>query len=524
MGDRADERYSRDELVADARYLAETLADAHPDPYTGHGGRVHFHRRLEESVRDVPEEGATVEEFYATTAEIAARVDDGHTGLSAPTAPDDEVDGRLPVGFRVIGAELYVDAVHDADYEPLLGGRLVSVEGVPVSDLVDRIARFDGADNVVHDRTNLTRALRDVTPLRFLLDRPVSTLVATIERPDGTTAERELVPVEADDAPVATLPTAIERPETGGEPAYRFVGEDRSTALLVLPDMFSYREAHEQLRAIDYERGEELARDAYADTVGGSPPDAYEDVVRALPSAVDRLTDLAEAMADAGTERLVIDTRDNNGGNSLLTNALTYVLHGWDGIERAGEDHFQVPKDSALYRDQIGGDGPIGATDNPAGFDFGWYFDRSDPDTRLARLREWLADSRTFAAEADRGRYEAFYRPNTVAVVTSATTYSAGAEPAFTLSELGATVVGVPPSQAPNAPRDVLTDELPNTGLELKTAYRHVESKPGMDEPVFRPDVELTPETFEAMGRPGDAGVRLALDVGGGGSPRDCGQ
>lgn len=508
--------YSREELVEDARYLAEMLEDSHPDPYTGHCGRVHFHRRLEELIRDIPEAGQSVAEFYTRAAEIAARVRDGHTDLSSPTPPNSEVNGRLPLGFRVIGSELYTDEVYDGSYENLLGGRLLSVEGVPVAELVDRIARFDGADNVFHDRTNLTRALRDVTPLRYLFDKQVPTPEVTIETPDGTTVKQELIPVETDDSeePVEKLETTIEFPETGGEPAYRLLDADCSTALLVLPDMYSYKEAHELLRTMGYERGQELAQDAYADTVGGAPPDEYADVVAALPSAVTTLTDLAEAMAEAGTERLIIDTRDNNGGNSLLSNALTYVLCGWDGIEKAGENHLQVPKDSALYREQIGEGGPIGETDNPAGFDFEPYFDRTDTEQRLARLREWLENSPTFAAELDTGEYEAFYYPDSVVVVTSATTYSAGVEPAFTLSELGATVVGVPPSQAPNAPRDLLNDELPNTGLELKTAYRHVESRPGEEGTVFQPDTELTPERFEVMGRTADAGVRLALDVG----------
>jgi hypothetical protein len=517
----ADRHYPRDELIEDARYLAATLEDAHPDPYVGHDGRVHFHRRVEELIREVPDEGEPVSEFYGRAAEIAARVGDGHTGLSAPQPADGEENYSLPIAFRVIGSELYVEGVYKEPCEDLLGGRLLSVEGIPVADLVSRVARVDGADNVIHDRTNLTRAIRAVTPLRYLTDGLVPPVTVTVEKRDGSTAERELAPVDEDpsEAPIAELSTVIVFPETGGEPAYRFLDADHSTALLVVPDMFSYREAHEKLHAMGYERAEELARDAYIDTVGDSPPDVSEAVVAALPSAVEVLTDLVEEMAEAGTDRLVIDTRDNSGGNSLLSHALTYVLHGWDGIEKSGEGHFKVPKDSELYREQIGEDGPIGDTDNPAGFDFGWYFDRSDPDERMARLRDWLSDSPTFAAELERGEYEAYYLPDSVVVVTSATTYSAGAEPAFTLSELGAAVVGVPPSQALNAPRDLLEDELPNTGLDLKTSYRHVESRPGVDGKLFRPDVELTPDRFEAMGRTADAGVRLALEAEGNKEP-----
>ena len=100
-------------------------------------------------------------------------------------------------------------------------------------------------------------------------------------------------------------------------------------------------------------------------------------------------------------------------------------------------------------------------------------------------------------------------------MVTDATAYSAGAEPAFGLSQLGATVVGVPPSQAPNVPRDMLKASLPNTELEMKTAYRYVESRPEIEGRVFEPDIELTPERFEEMSRTADAGVRLALEKGG---------
>jgi hypothetical protein len=156
----------------------------------------------------------------------------------------------------------------------------------------------------------------------------------------------------------------------------------------------------------------------------------------------------------------------------------------------ADEDHVQVPKDSSLHRDRVGDDGQVDDTDNYAGFDFGSYFEREDAAARCDRLSEWLANSETFAAELESGEHKAYYSPESVVVVTSAMTYSAGAEPAFTLSQLGATVVGVPPSQAPNVPRDALTDKLPNTGLEFRTAYRHVESRPDGGGRVFQPDIQ----------------------------------
>lgn len=506
------ETYGRSALVADVRYLAETLEASHPDPYDGHGGRVAFHRRVEEAVRAIPEAGESIAEFYPRVAEIAARVRDGHTDVSSP--PPVGIRGQLPIRFRVVGDALYVDEVYDERHSDLLGGRLLAVNDVRTNVLRQQIAHRKGSDNRYQDGVALTFALRDVTPLRYLVGVPVREPTLEIEQMTGSTVTRTLDPRAFDDdaSPVATLETSIPSPETSGEPAYTFLDDDRQTALLVLPDMFSYREAAEQLRGMGHEQAEELSRDIHERVVDGPVPSDLDDVIEALPSAVDVLTELVTEMAAADTERLLIDTTANTGGNSLLSNLLTYLLHGWDGMMTAGEDHVQVPKDSPLYRERIGEDGAVEETENPAGFDFGSYFDRDDRAARLDRLHGWLTKSETFAGEIADGEHEAYYRPSSIVVVTAAMTYSAGAEPAFTLSQLGATVVGVPPSQAPNVPRDALTDELPNTGLEYKTAYRYVESRPDVDGRVFRPDVELTPERFEAMGRPGDAGLRLALE------------
>lgn len=501
-----DETYAKPDLVADVRHLAEQLETAHPDPYDGHGGRVDFHRRVEAAVRAIPDAGEPVHEFYPRVAELVAGVRDGHTDISPPEGGG--VDGRLPLGFRVVGDELYVDEVYADAHRELLGGRLVSVEDESVGELFERIRWLEGSDNVYQDRVSLALALRDVAPLRHLVCHPVDEPTLRIETTDGATTARTLVPTDRPE-PTATLDRSIEPPETNGEPAYRFLG-DGSTALLMLPDMFSYREAAELLRSIGHEQAVEVARSTHDRVVDAPTPDDLDAVVADLPSAVGILTALVTEMAEAGTDHLVIDTRANTGGNSLLSNLLTYVLYGWEGVATGGEDHVRVPKDSPLYRECIDDEDRIGETDNPAGFDFESYFE-TDRQRRLDRLRDWLTGSETLAAELEAGTHEAYYRPASVTVVTAAMTYSAGAEPAFTLSKLGASVVGVPPSQAPNVPRDTLTDELPNTGLQFRTAYRHVESRPDVDGRVLPLTRELTPARFESMGRPADAGIQLAL-------------
>lgn len=525
MMDDSDSDLAHSDLVEDARSLAATLEDTHPDPYAGHGGRVAFHRNLESLVRSIPEEGEPVAEFYERVAGFAAAVRDVHTGVSPPEPADGGVDGRLPLDFRVVGDELYVEEVYDDAHADLLGGRLTAVEELPVSELEAKVARVESADNTFGDRHNVVTALERLDPLRFVLDEPTVRLAVRIETPGGETVERTLEPVEAEklgegdesveaDEPVRTLESTVERPETDGEPAYCFLDDERSTALLALPDHQCYRENVEMMVSMGHERADEQAREVY-ETVAGEPvPDDLDDVLAGIPSATDELTRLVEEMADAETETLVVDTRENGGGNSALTYILTYVLLGWDGIGEAVADHVAVPKDSELYRRTYGDEGPVGETDNPAGFDFEAYFSRGDADRQVEQLRERVELSPTFRSEVESGDHEGYYCPENVVVVTSAGTASAGTEPAFLLSKLGATVVGVPSLQAPNNPRDLLRDELPNAGLDYRVSFRHVEFCPGLDGEegdVFDPDVELTPDRFEEFDRAGDASVRLAL-------------
>jgi hypothetical protein len=510
MSDDSQSRYSHDELVEDVWTLAETLRDTHPDPYTGHGGRVQFHRRLEELTQSIPKDGESIERFHRRVQRFAARTQDGHTKVVAPDTFDKDVDGRFPFGFRVVGTALYIDTVYDETDTDVLGGRLVAVEDIPVADLWERQATLESADNVYGDLVGLASTLEgESIDIENLLDTSTRTPTLTIEMPAGRTEEQTIEPIEAYE-PVETLDTAIGLPETSGEPAYRFLDDDRSTALLVLPDCHSHREVHEIAAFIGGDVEDHYGtRDAYRRLVGEPVPENSNDVLAGLPAATKILTNLVEEMADAGTETLVVDTRDNNGGSSLIAKLLVYILHGYDGVAETVSDSFSISKVSELYREQRSDSGSINETANATGFDFSSYFE--DIEDGREELTELTEMSPTFAAEVESGEFAGYYCPETTVVVTSAETFSAGVEPGILLSKLGAAVVGVPSMQAPNGPRDILFDELPNTGLEVRISYRHHEFLPDESGDAFEPDIELTPARFEAFDRSADAGVRLAL-------------
>jgi hypothetical protein len=511
--------YPREALAEDARTLVSEIEAVHPDPYRGYGGRVPLHRRLEETVQDLPER-ATAEAFYRRASALVAGMGDVHSKLHGPD--DDRVgeDERLPVDLRVLGDGLYVEAVHDEAYVDLLGRRVLAVEGEPVGALADRAAALRGAENRLTERLALVRMVTDYAPLDRLLDReePPATPTVTVEGDDGE-RRRSLVPVPADADPVDALDRTVERPDGSG-PRFQLY-EDGDAAVFVPGDLLGYREAVEAARARGADYAEQFARDAHEEHVDGDPPEDLDALVAELPSMTETIVDLVRTMDGADTEALIVDLRDNPGGDSRFLHYLVYALFGWDGVVEGAHAGIAVKRRTGPHREHYGV--PEHAADeyatteaNPADYDFGPLFRHGDVDrgTRVERLKDRLTAD-TFRAEVEEGTHEAYYCPDEVVAVTTARTMSSGFAGAAQLATTGADLVGVPSGQAPVSFGEAVEVTLPNTGLTADVAGSIYHWVPDPDGEVLPVDRELTPERFERLDRAGDAGLRLAFEHAG---------
>jgi len=131
-GAQSGEQVSREKLTQDVRQLANTIEDVHPDPYLNGGGKIAFHRRFQNTLAAIPDSGMTVEEFYRLLRPFVASVGDAHTWLRDPYSPDPYSPGGIPLYFETTVDGLYVFAVLGEANRPLIGARLLSVEGVPL--------------------------------------------------------------------------------------------------------------------------------------------------------------------------------------------------------------------------------------------------------------------------------------------------------------------------------------------------------------------------------------------------------
>ena len=160
--------YSRDMLIQDARQLAKTIESAHPDPYIRGGGKIAFHRRLQDTLRSIPEEGMTKMEFYQLLLPLVAAIGDGHTRVFLSRSRQPSGPG-LPLVFTIVEKYLYIAGVYEKAHEPLLGALLVSVEGISFEELVNRQAKLRGCDNEYHKLVYLSRFLMAKEGLESLL-------------------------------------------------------------------------------------------------------------------------------------------------------------------------------------------------------------------------------------------------------------------------------------------------------------------------------------------------------------------
>jgi hypothetical protein len=525
-----DARLSQEALRADLRQLARLLEETHPDPYSRAGGRVAFHRRVDELLRSVPSEGMTVEGFFRYVRPLVASLRDGHTGLRAPTAPA-AAKVSLPLEFEAVEERLYVSRVLRAELRPLLGATLVGVEGASFEELATRMEAARGADNRYHNLNHLADALRSLSGLGDLLERQslAGPVRFELRKPDGT---RVTVPVESVSGtpgePLAP-PSRLAVPEpNAADLAWSFLNPDKSVAYVRIDSMARYREAFELWRSSGFTMplGDHLTSVARA--AGHPELTSVDERIAVVPAATDTFRELFSSMRRERTATLIVDLRRNGGGNSLLGHMLGYFLYPVDSLIST-ETGFQVPRYSPLYFQSHEADSlekvraRSGLALELGDLDFSeeraWRERQRNGLTPAHRERireeflEGVALTPTFAQEVRSGQFSAAWSPRVV-VLTSARTYSAGFDLVALLRAHGARVVGVPSAQAGNCFIDTAPFQLERSGLSGSISFKYSLLFP--EDPVngelLRPDRELRYEELAAMGFDPNASVLLALE------------
>jgi len=408
------------------------------------------------------------------------------------------------------------------DGEYLLGGRLCSLEGVGFAELLKRQNRLRGIENVYGTMALLDRSLNSRESLGALLpewngrDRLVCELLLANGR------RREFrIPLDAKAAVRADFPKSrVTMPDVEhSDVAFRFLDRNRETVLLAVKDMMAYREGCEGWLAAGFSEAAELIHAAYSRFHSGEPPKDLSKVLQAIPSATETFRDLVLAMKEAKTRNLIVDLRGNGGGNGYMCQMLLYFLYGDRAMKEFGEG-YDIPRYSDLYfqlyttasLEEInkGRAVPLEKGD----FDF-LDEERFRTQKGIVGIESYLANSPTFMAVYQSGRFNGIYTPPVVVVLCSSLTYSSGFNLMTALSKKGATIVGTPSAQPGNNFGDSLILQLKNTGIQAFVAFKQLVCFP--DDPekgrLFPIDHPLTYAKLASTGFDPNAEVLLALEV-----------
>jgi hypothetical protein len=511
--------YRREILIEDARQLAQIIEAAHPDPYIRGGGKIAFHRRLQDMLEAIPQEGMNEKQFYKQLLPFVAAIGDGHTRIHLSPAKIDLIP-VLPFEFEVVEEYLYIARVYDERYTPLFGAILISIENVPFKELINRQERLSGCDNKYHKLLNLSMSLESKEGIKDLIPewKENKKIRAALKLPTGeiknyvfSIAEKRPEHLFAPQSKISLPPIKY------GDFDYYFLDKNKKIALLRIDGMMGYREAYEYFDALGIRWVKKYADKVYKRLYRSTPPANLREVIQCLPPATEIFKSLVKEMKTAGTRTLIIDIRKNGGGNSIMSHILIYYLYGHEVMESLSPG-FQIRKLSNLYFQQykIANSGRIindeGLLLSKNDYDF---INKNPSDDTIIELKDYVKLIPTFEREFNSGKYDAYYLPEKIIILCSAHTYSAGYTMMVWAYRLGATIIGTPSAQAGNSFGDILYYKLKNTGITGAVSHKQFIQFPDNPEKgkIFKPHYTLTYDKLASFAFDPNAEILYALTL-----------
>lgn len=522
-----DQKISRGFLVDDVRQLASILELTHPDPYQRGSGKVAFNRRMQDLIRTIPEEGLTKQEFYRHICPLLASVGDGHTSFWLPFDLYQQSPGGIPLHFSPVDTCLYVAGVIDSSQKHLIGSKLLTVENIYFNDLLKRQAEIKGYDN----EYQLMRYLGyDGTLWHYnLLSHLIpewegKSIKVVLEKPDSSKVELKF---KSNTKPVDSLifsETKFNLPLTEkSDYVYKFIDEEKKTALLLIENMYTYRESFEMEQELQGSLRKELAKHIYQKYNDASPPLNSNELVAGLPSATELCRELLEEMKNNQSSNLIIDLRRNQGGNAFISTIFYYFMYGKETlINSRNKKSIFAKKYSPLFWRQYSGLDinqineyqPIELTETD--YDFANYPRKGENLSREEAIRiieDEASTSTTFWKEYQSEKYSGYYRPKNIIILCSPLTTSSGYAFMYDHWAAGGTLVGIPSSQAGNACGAWVSFKLNYSRLGGGVSHlyiTHFRDNPELGK-TFRPDYEITYDDLQSFDFDPNAEILFAL-------------
>lgn len=512
---------TRQQAVADARYLFRLLEDSHPDPYSVMGGKVSFKRKASALIASIPTGGIAVDTFAAHLQRFLVLLQDAHTFIRAPAFEWKDPADAVPVRFGVTASGLFVASFDAGELDGTRGMLLTGALGRSIDELIAALSSVVPTENLYDGYAKLAHVITSPRLLGALFPdfEPGKGISLQLRHPGGAIVERTLRigGARSDDPSAWRSPpvrwSAVPRTD---EPFHFKLFEKESVAYFRVANIIG-REAFELAYRNHWGQPLDMLRRYFQKRRAPMPENVVEALGR-IPSFLEQTEKLLGAMAQKNLQHLFVDLRGNGGGMTPMVYPFLYQMYGdaYYGHRFPGE---MITVQSELYLKKMNKtvDGWRAAKGNP-GFALGDYDFHTEAPleapavVRNAQLAKYRSAGMSFAGKLDALNGQPIYRPPSVVVICDAYTFSAAFHFLFYLRDLGAKVVGVPSGQSPNTFMEVTPFKLPESSLEgsiSNSAQLYLPEKPLAK--VLEPDFALHHEDARSFDFDEHAAVRMAF-------------
>jgi hypothetical protein len=519
------ESLSRDDAASDVRELVALLESVHPDCYSAFGGRISFNRAVQRLLADIPGTGLAASELERRLVTFLATLSDGHTYIHSDKGAFDEDSARLPVAFGVTADGLYLSAANTPELAHSRGAPLVSYGGLSVPELVARLRRFRQIENEYQAYKFLPSWLTHASGCSRLIERECGTspLQLVFRSRDGKLETRPLTfaPDPHRDVASFSLP-----------PAHKYVlpkSDDPFFGTLLAGGTVGYLRVRTMMERDSFDSARRLGLVApevmkkylgfVYDRLGKPMPAEIGAAIEGLPSFQEHAHALLVEMKAKGARTLVLDLRDDDGGNDAIIAPFLYELFG-DAFYGHKWKVEAVSRYSDLFLHFLNRtiDDVRKETGDPTLEVGGYAFDKPEPGTpqeiRARAIKKYADGGFPFAARLLAQGGQPFYRPGRTLVLSDEGTFSAAFDFLAQMKELGAELVGVPPMQSPNAFMEVTPFTLSRSRLEGSISSQEQMYLPETPSARVMPlDHPLTWEVAAKYGFDDDATLEYALSL-----------
>lgn len=458
---------SKDSLYSDFKHLVKLLEETHPDPYTEFGGKVEFHKRAFDIGNQLKSKEFTADEYNSLLLAFISNLHDGHTVLSR-NANNSQLAKYIPLSIKIIPDGLIVESL-PSPYSKYLGARILSINQIPIDSLCKKISQLVPSENLYGEY----RALRSITfnlaRLRALFPELKDEISISVITANDTEDEFTL---NLSEQRINNLTDIISTPQQNksqsGYLYYKFTDDRKQTMLLKMNSIMA-RECYQFMKENNWPGFSEELSYFYKYDLQKDMPEDIDAAIDGIPSFAELFSNMLKTMKDNKSDNLIIDLRGNGGGFTPITLPTLYMLYGDKYMDTDMEDKF-YGLISPLYMEKVGLSLAEYNKKNDTNYEFGDYtfpisnnIEKTIEQKRADFIKEAMGDASNYINDMDG---KAIYSPKQIYVLTDALTFSAAFHYAFYLWKMGATIVGVPSSQAPNTFMENTDFELPYTKIK----------------------------------------------------------